>query len=291
MSACKAARIQYIPNSNSHDATGRLRTTLPTDQRVTPAQRTQTSRENYKLTARELQLVGDLRSGDPESFKLLTTVRAKMAAQVDLLRAKVEDKMVRDSLERFIKEKKKKKKRELSPSADKRERCEKEAKKMKLHHHHHNHKHAEHRTHQPHQLQQNPKPHNFSAGKHVLHSHHHHNHSLTNGTKKNLQPVFSPPPPRKVPEQLQKKQTVPSQPPALFTFTPLKVVKAKPQEFKEKHREKDLKLKLKKENAEANVKHAELKKKKGAFSYFYLFIYLVTFKDYWPIKINRGGVE
>uniref|UniRef100_A0A3Q0S1M1 Round spermatid basic protein 1 n=1 Tax=Amphilophus citrinellus TaxID=61819 RepID=A0A3Q0S1M1_AMPCI len=185
-----------------------------------------------------------------------------MAAQVDLLRAKVEDKMVRDSLEQFIKERKKKKKRDLSPSTDKRERCEKEAKKVKLHHHHHNHKHAEHRTHQPHQLQQNPKPHNFSAGKHVLHSHHHHNHGLTNGTKKNLQPIFSPPPPRKVPEQLQKKQTVPSQPPALFTFTPLKVVKAKPQEFKEKHREKDLKLKLKKENAEANVKHAELKKKK-----------------------------
>uniref|UniRef100_A0A3B4F8C6 Round spermatid basic protein 1-like n=1 Tax=Pundamilia nyererei TaxID=303518 RepID=A0A3B4F8C6_9CICH len=182
-----------------------------------------------------------------------------MAAQVDLLRAKVEDKMVRDRLERFMKEKKKKKKRDLSPLADKRERSEKEAKNVKLHHHHHNHKHAEHRIHQPHQLQQNPKPHNFSTDKHVLHSHHH-NHSLTNGTKK---PIFPPPQPRKVPEQLQKKQTVPSQPPALFTFTPLKVVKAKPQEFKEKPRDKDLKLKLKKENEEANVKHAELKKKKG----------------------------
>ncbi|XP_022619033.1 round spermatid basic protein 1-like [Seriola dumerili] len=195
-----------------------------------------------------------------------------MAAEVDLLRAKVEEEKVRGSLDRFIKEKKKKKKRELSPSADKRERSEKEAKKVKLHHHHHNHnhQHAEHRTHQPHQLQHNPKPHNFSADKHVLHSHHqghhhHHNHGLTNGAKKNLQsalPPPPPPPPRKVPEQLQKKRAVPSEPPALFTFTPLKVVKAKPQDFKEKHRDKDLKLKLKKENTEANVKHGELKKKK-----------------------------
>ncbi|XP_022050900.2 lysine-specific demethylase 9 [Acanthochromis polyacanthus] len=209
-----------------------------------------------------------MRNSSPESFKC--TVRAKMAAQVDLLRAKVEGERVRDSLERFIKErKKKKKKRELSPSADKRERSEKEAKRVKLHHHHHhNHQpqpHAEHRTHQPHQLQHNPKAHNFSADKHVLHHHHHHHHhhhSLTNGTKKNLQPTFPPPPPRKVPEQLQKKRAVPAQTPALFTFTPLKVVKAKPQDFKEKHLDKDVKLKLKKENTEANVKHAELKKKK-----------------------------
>ncbi|XP_008291493.1 round spermatid basic protein 1 [Stegastes partitus] len=217
-----------------------------------------------------------MRNSGPESFKC--TVRAKMAAQVDLFRAKVEGERVRDSVDRFIKEKrKKKKKRELSPSADKRERSEKEAKRAKLHHHHHHHNqqpqpHAEHRTHQPHQLQHNPKANNFSADKHVLHSHHHHhhnhNHSLTNGTKKNLQPTFPPPPlpppapPRKVPEQLQKKRAVPVQPPALFTFTPLKVVKAKPQEFKEKHRDKDVKLKQKKENAEANVKHAELKKKK-----------------------------
>ncbi|KAG7221685.1 hypothetical protein INR49_000052, partial [Caranx melampygus] len=173
-------------------------------------------------------------------------------------------------------------------------RAEKEAKKVKLHHHQHHHQHAEHRTHQPHQLQHNPnKPHNFSEDKHVLHSrqhghhhhhqHHHHPHShgLTNGTKKNLQPTLPPPsaqqqqqqqpslprpppppPQRKVAEQLQKKRAVPPEPPALFTFTPLKVVKAKPQDFKEKHREKDPKLKLKKENAEANVKHAALEKKK-----------------------------
>ncbi|XP_059189288.1 lysine-specific demethylase 9 [Centropristis striata] len=195
-----------------------------------------------------------------------------MAAQVDLLRAKVEEEKVRDSLDRFIREKKKKKKRDLSPSADKREKSVKEAKKVKLHHHHHNHQHAEHRTHQPHQLHQNPKPHKFSAEKHVLHSHqhsrhhhhHHHDRSLTNGTKK-LQPTLPPPPPpppRKVPEQLQKKRAVLPEPPALFTFTPLKMVKAKPQDFKEKHRDKDVKLKLKKENTEANVKHAELKKKK-----------------------------
>ncbi|XP_070767138.1 lysine-specific demethylase 9 [Enoplosus armatus] len=188
-----------------------------------------------------------------------------MAAQVELLRAKVEEEKLRDSIDRFIKEKKKKKKRDMSPPADKRERSEKEAKKVKLHHH----QHAEHRTHQPHQLQQNPKPHNFSADKHVMHSrqhshhhHHHHNHSLANGTTKNLQPTLPPPPPRKVPGQLQKKRAVPPEPPALFTFTPLKTVKAKPQDLKEKHRDKGLKLKLKKENAEANVKHDELKKKK-----------------------------
>uniref|UniRef100_A0A665V117 Lysine-specific demethylase 9-like n=1 Tax=Echeneis naucrates TaxID=173247 RepID=A0A665V117_ECHNA len=51
-------------------------------------------------------------------------------------------------------------------------------------------------------------------------------------------------------------------PPALFTFTPLKVVKAKPQDFPEKRRDKEPKVKLRKENAEANVKHGELKKKK-----------------------------
>ena len=206
-----------------------------------------------------------------------------MAARVDLLRAKVEEERLRESLDRFIQERKKKKSRELSPPADKRERCEKEAKKVKLHHHHqHQHQHAEHRAHQ---LQQNPKPHNFSAGKHVLHSHkhshhhhhHHHHHSISNGAKKSLQPSLPPPPPptpppppppppppqRKVPEQLQKKRAVPPEPPALFTFTPLKMVKAKAPEFKEKHREKDVKLRPKKENTEANVKHAELKKNKG----------------------------
>lgn len=190
-----------------------------------------------------------------------------MAAQVDLHRAKVEEEKVRYSLDRLIKEKKKKKKRDLSPPAVKRERFEKDEKKVQLHHHNNNnnhHQHVEHRSQQPHQLQQNPKAHNISAEKHVLHSHHHHNHSLSNGTKKNLRPTLPPPSPRKVPEQLQKKRAVPPEPPALFTFTPLKVVKAKPQDFQEKHREKE--LKLKKENTEANVKHAELKLKKGEFN-------------------------
>ncbi|KAM9342571.1 lysine-specific demethylase 9 [Pholidichthys leucotaenia] len=178
-----------------------------------------------------------------------------MAAQVELLRVRMEEKMVRSSLDILIKEKKKKKKRDLSPSAVKRDRCEKEAKKMKLHHHL---EHAEHHRshHQPHQLQHNHKPHKFGAEKHILHSHH--NPSLANGIKKkSLLPMF---PPRKGPEQLLKK-VVPEpsqQPPALLTLTPLTVVKARPQEFKEKHRDKE----LKKENAEANVKHAEHKRKK-----------------------------
>ncbi|CAK6975398.1 lysine-specific demethylase 9 [Scomber scombrus] len=198
-------------------------------------------------------------------------VRAKMAAHVELLRAKVEEEKMRDNLQRFFKEKKKKKKRDLSPSAVKRERSEKEAKKVKLHHHHHqHHQHAEHWTQQPHQLQQNPQPRNFNGDKHVLHSrhHHHHNHSLSNGTKKSLQPTVPPSAPpqqqRKAPEeQLRKKRPVPLEPPAaLFTFTPLKVAQAKPQDYKEKHRDKDLNVKLKKENAEANVKRAELKKNK-----------------------------
>ncbi|KAM6924653.1 lysine-specific demethylase 9 [Xenentodon cancila] len=197
-----------------------------------------------------------MRNSKPESFKC--TVRAKMAAHVDLLRSKVEDERIRDIFDKFTKEKKKKKKRELSPSADKRKRHEKEAKKAKLHHHH-IHRHAG--THQSHQLQQNPKPHNSSADKHkhVLHIHQHqhqHSHAFTNGTKKSLPPTFP------AHKQLQKKPAVAIQPPALFTFTPLKVVRAKPQEFKDKHRDKDPKLKVKKENSEANVKHPEHKKNK-----------------------------
>ncbi|XP_019129462.1 lysine-specific demethylase 9 [Larimichthys crocea] len=188
-----------------------------------------------------------------------------MAAQVDLLRAKVGEEILRESLDRFIKERKKKKKRELSASA------EKDAKRLKLHHQDQD----QHRSQEPHQLQQNPKPHNnFSAGKHVLHSHkhQHHQHQHHHHTKKNVQPALQPPPPRKVPaERLQlqqKKRALPAEPPALFTFTPLKGVKAKPQDFKpqdfkpQDFKEKDPKLKLKKENTEANVKHAELNKKK-----------------------------
>ncbi|TMS15729.1 Lysine-specific demethylase 9 [Larimichthys crocea] len=91
--------------------------------------------------------------------------------------------------------------------------------------------------------------------------------SSTTTPRRNVQPALQPPPPRKVPaerlQQLQKKRALPPEPPALFTFTPLKGVKAKPQDFKpQDFKEKDPKLKLKKENTEANVKHAELNKKK-----------------------------
>ncbi|XP_037539830.1 lysine-specific demethylase 9 [Nematolebias whitei] len=165
-----------------------------------------------------------------------------MAAQGDLLRAKVKDERMRDSFDRFIKEKKKKKKRDLSPPDERRRRCEKEAKKVKLHHHHH-HIRTEHRSLQPHQPQQKPKSQNLSSDKHVLHVHREHVHGLCNGTKKSVQPAFPP------------------QTPALFTLTPLKVAKARPPEVRDPHRDKEPKLKLKKENSEANVKHPELKKK------------------------------
>lgn len=203
-----------------------------------------------------------MRSRITEPFKF--SLRAKMAAQVDLLRAKVEKEKMRDSLDRLIREKKKKKKRDMSPSADKREKYAKEEKQVKLHHHHllHHH-HGEHRTYQ---LQQNPKPRKFSADKHVPQSRHHQRHpchirGLTNGTKK-LQPTVPPPPPPPalVPELLQKKkkrkQTVLPEPPALFTFTPLRAAKAE-------QRDEDLTRKLKKENTEANVKCIQLKNKKG----------------------------
>lgn len=204
-----------------------------------------------------------------------------MAAQVDLLRAKVGEEILRESLDRFIKERKKKKKRELSASA------EKDAKRLKLHHQDQD----QHRSQEPHQLQQNPKPHNnFSAGKHVLHSHKHQHHQHQHHhTKKDVQPALQPPPPRKVPaerlQQLQKKRALPPEPPALFTFTPLKGVKAKPQDFKpQDFKEKDPKLKLKKENTEANVKHAELNKKKGEF---FLFIIVSIIMQ----KTNKKGMK
>lgn len=160
-----------------------------------------------------------------------------MAAQGDLLRAKVKDERMRDSFDRFVKEKKKKK-RDLSLPDERRRRCEKEAKKVKLHHHIR----AEHRSLQPHH-----KPSSQNSDKHVLHVHREHGHALSNGPKKSVQPAFPP------------------QTPALFTFTPLKVAKARPPEVRDPHRDKEPKLKLKKENSEANVKHPEPKKKKGEF--------------------------
>ncbi|XP_052451009.1 lysine-specific demethylase 9 [Carassius gibelio] len=183
----------------------------------------------------------------------------KMAAQVDLLRVKVEEKS-RDSFDKATKEKKKKKKRECSPSDDKRERAEKEAKKIKLHHHqHHNqHQHAQQRAHPPHQ-QQNSQARDFSKEQApVQHRHlnHHHHHS----SKKEVPPGW---PPRKVtPATAHVPQKTVLPPSPLFTFTPLKVAKAETPNNKPKHIEKDAKLKPKKENAEANVKVGECKKKK-----------------------------
>ncbi|TNN33052.1 Round spermatid basic protein 1 [Liparis tanakae] len=187
-----------------------------------------------------------------------------MAAQVDLLRAKVEGEQVRGSLHRFIRERKKKKKRDMSPLTAKREKSADEEKKVKLHQHHQHHhlQHGAHRTYQPQQLQQHPKPHKFSADKHVPHSHQHpYQHPYHHRGFTHLQPCAPPPPPpRRAPEQRRRKPAVLPEPPALFTLTPVRVVKAKPPGLKDKHRDKD--LKLKKENTEANVKHAELKKKK-----------------------------
>lgn len=182
-----------------------------------------------------------------------------MAAQVDLVRAKVKEEMMGVALKKLMKERKRKKKESLL-SADKSERREKDAKKAKLHHNQHA---AEHRSLQPHQLQlQNHQAHNFIAGKPVLlrqkHSHHRHHQS-------NLQPTLRPPEPQLLQPQPQKRRTVPPEAPALFTFTPLKTVKIKNQDSHDKQRDKTLTLAVKKENAEANVKHVEVKKKKGGF--------------------------
>lgn len=182
----------------------------------------------------------------------------KMAAQVDLLHVKVEEKS-RGSFDKATKEKKKKKKRGCSPSDDKRERVEKEAKKIKLHHHQ---QHAQQRAHPPHQ-QQNNQARNFSKEQApVQHRHHnnHHNHIA----KKEVPPGW---PPRKVtPAAAHVPQKTVLPPSPLFTFTPLKVAKAETPNNKPKHIEKDAKLKPKKENAEANVKVGECKKKKGNFN-------------------------
>ncbi|XP_030623838.1 lysine-specific demethylase 9 [Chanos chanos] len=181
-----------------------------------------------------------------------------MAAQVDLVRAKEEK--IRDNLDKISKEKKKKKKRECSPTAG--IRSEKEAKKIKLHHHQH-HQHVQQRIHQPHQQQQNSQPRNFGGSEqapvqHRNHNHHHHS------SKKEV-PLDKLWPPRKVTPALPQKTSVPSvlPPTPLFTFTPLKVAKAKSQnDKKEKHTEKDTKLKPKKENTEVNTKVGIIKKKK-----------------------------
>ncbi|XP_051961167.1 lysine-specific demethylase 9-like [Xyrauchen texanus] len=187
----------------------------------------------------------------------------KMAAQVDLLRVKVEEKS-RDSFDKATKEKKKKKKRECSPSDDKRVRSEKEAKKIKLHHH----QHAQQRVLPPNQ-QQNRQACNFSSiskEQAPVHHRHHHNHHHYSSNKE-LPPGWPPTkvaPAAHVPQKTSVPVVLPPSP--LFTFTPLKVAKAKPLNNKPKHIEKDVKLKPKKENAEVNVKVGEFKKKKESHS-------------------------
>lgn len=190
-----------------------------------------------------------------------------MAAQVDLVRAKVNEEMLGVALKRLMKERKRKKKDSLL-SADKSERREKDAKKAKLHHSQHA---AEHRSLQPHQLQlQN---HNFIAGQPVLlsqkHSHHPRRH------QSDLQPTLRPPEPRLL--QPQKKRPLPPEAPALFTLTPLKTVKSQNQDSHDKQRDKTLNLAVKKENAEANVKHVEVKKKKGGFLNHIILHFLTEF--------------
>lgn len=184
-----------------------------------------------------------------------------MAAQVDLIRAKVEKEMLGVSLRGLYKERKRKK-RDVLPLADKSERRENDAKKAKLHH---NQNAAEHRSLQPHQ--QKPKDQNFGAGKPVLlsqkHSRHQHHQS-------NLAPTLRPPEPQLL--QRQKKRMVPPEAPALFTFTPLQTVKIRNQDFHGQHRDKTLNLGVKKENTVSNVKHAEVKKKKGGFCFLFLLL-------------------
>lgn len=172
-----------------------------------------------------------------------------MAAQVDLVRAKVEEETFGVTLKRLYKERKRKK-RDALPSAEKSERREKDAKKAKLHH--------EHRSLQPHQLQpQSAEAPNFSAGKPVLLSQKHSRH------QGGLPPALRTPEPQLV--QRQKKRTGPAEAPALLTFTPPESVKMRKQDFHGKHGVKTVTLGVKKENTATNVKHAEVKKKKGAF--------------------------
>lgn len=197
-----------------------------------------------------------------------------MAAQVDLVRAKVKEDVLGAALKRLMKERKRKKKDPLL-SVDKSEGREKDAKKAKLHH---NQQASEHRSLQGHQLQlQNHQAANFMAGKPVLlsqkPSHHHHHQS-------SLQPALRPPEPPLLLLQPQKRRTVPPEAPALFSFTPLKTVKIKNQnqDSHDQQRDKTLTLAVKKENAEANVKHVEVKKKKkGGFLHRIILHFLTEF--------------
>ncbi|KAL1020679.1 hypothetical protein UPYG_G00003260 [Umbra pygmaea] len=187
-----------------------------------------------------------------------------MAAQVDLVHIKVENK-VKDRLDKLAKEKKKKKKRELSPSADKRQRSsKKEPKKVKLHlHHHHHPQHvSKQRTHQSHQPQQNgqKQPRNSSAEKPTMHQHHQQQQQQQHHNNDPKESLLHPLPAQLVHGTAKLSESkkalpavLPPVPHGLFSFTPLKLSKSKAKTQDNKHREKD--LKPKKENTEANVKH------------------------------------
>lgn len=182
-----------------------------------------------------------------------------MAAQVDLVRSKVEEELLGVTLKRLYKERKRQK-RDGLPSADESERRENDAKKPKLHH---NQPAAEHRSLQPHQLQpQDPKAANFRPGKAVLVSQKH-SRQQQHPNRRNPPPPLRPPEPQ--PLQRQKTRTLPPEAPALFSFTPLKGVEIRKQDFQGKPRDKPPNLGVKKENTAANAKHAEVSKKKGGF--------------------------
>lgn len=188
-----------------------------------------------------------------------------MATQLELVRAKVQDK-ARESLEKLTKERKRKKKRELSLSTDKQQTAEKEAKKVRLVHHD-SHR-IQHETTQqrqtlplmiPHRPPQKTLSPDSTCGKPITHHHHH------NGYKKEQTSQHPVPHPCKAERKPSLPPVLPTVPPVLFSFTSLKVVRAKPLDGreKEKHRIKEHKVKPKKENTEGNVKHGSVKKKKG----------------------------
>lgn len=213
----------------------------------------------------------------------------KMATQVDLVRVKVENK-IKESLERDGKEKKKKKKkREHSPSVGK-YRSEKEVKKAKLHHYNHQHglSRSQHPDTQPQlQRQTHTQPRTFTKEqvpvqqRHHHHNNHHHHHEI----KREGSVVWS----KMTPTKLQKPPAptvMPSAP--LFTFTPLKVAKAKSlTSNKEKHNGSDFKLKPKNENTDAHIKTDMLKKKKkGIFSACSLHILFLLSDSKWLTAVR-----
>ncbi|KAK5864257.1 hypothetical protein PBY51_001213 [Eleginops maclovinus] len=170
-----------------------------------------------------------------------------MAAQVDLLRARSEEEKRRESLQRLIREKKKRERKEERKRREEEERerrelaaekqVRREEKKLKLQ--------------RSLTLQVPRKQSSFSGEKHVLLQP---QHLLLQPQHLHLQPGQHLPPLPPHPPPPQKK--LQAETAALFSFSPLKMVKEKPQEFREKE------LKLKKENTEANVKPAQIRSSK-----------------------------